>query len=140
MPHANWMAQHQLALPGRPTEATFSGAVHAGRSWNGSKAGYACAVGWSGRSCVTAYVSTIHFAQPVEIGQRVEVRAQLIYTGRTRMHIRISVHAADPTEGTFAQTTQCLVLFVAVDRKRAEPVQIIMGTTGLTIDNVRYRG
>jgi len=35
------------------------------------------------------------------------------------------VLAADPTEGTVAQTTQCLVIFVAVDSKRAEPVQII---------------
>jgi acyl-CoA hydrolase len=99
-----------------PTDATFSGAVHAGKilEWI-DKAGYACAVGWSGRYCVTAYVGNVHFSQPVLIGQLVEVRAQLIYTGRTSMHIRVSVHAADPTEGRFAQTTQCLVIFVAVD-------------------------
>jgi acyl-CoA hydrolase len=79
------------------------------------KAGYACAVGWSGRYCVTAYVGNIHFSQPVAIGQLVEVRAQLVYTGRTSMHIQVRVYAANPTEGTFAQTTQCLVIFVAVD-------------------------
>ena len=99
-----------------PTDVSFSGAVHAGKilEWI-DKAGYACAVGWSGRYCVTAFVGNIHFSQPVLIGQLVEVRAQLIYTGRTSMHIRVSVHAADPTEGRFAQTTQCLVIFVAVD-------------------------
>lgn len=99
-----------------PMDATLSGAVHAGKilEWI-DKAGYACAVGWSGRYCVTAYVGNIHFAQPVVIGQLVEVRAQLIYTGRTSMHMRVSVHAADPTEGQFVQTTQCLVIFVAVD-------------------------
>ena len=99
-----------------PTDATFSGAVHGGKilEWI-DKAGYACAVGWSGRYCVTAYVGNIHFSQLVLIGQLVEVHAQLIYTGRTSMHIQMSVHAADPTEGTFAQTTQCLIIFVAVD-------------------------
>jgi len=99
-----------------PTDATFSGAVHAGKILERiDKAGYACAVGWSGRYCVTAYVGNIHFSEPVLIGQLVEVRAQLIYTRRTSMHIQVSVHAANPTEGTFAQTTECLVIFVAVD-------------------------
>lgn len=100
-----------------PTDATFSGVVHAGKilEWI-DKASYACAVGWSRRYCVTAYVGNIHFSEPVLIGQLVEVRAQLIYTGRTSMHIRVNVHAADPTEGTFAQTTECLVIFVAVDK------------------------
>lgn len=99
-----------------PTDATFSGAVHGGKilEWI-DKAGYACAVGWSGHYSVTAYVGNIHFTQSVSIGQLVEVRARLIYTGRTSMHILVSVYAADPKDGQFTLTTQCLVIFVAVD-------------------------
>lgn len=99
-----------------PTDAAFSGTVQAGKilEWI-DKAGYACAVGWSGHYSVTAYVGNIHFSRQVLIGQLVEVCAQLIFTGRTSMHISVSVHAADPKEGEFEQTTQCLVIFVAVD-------------------------
>ena len=66
-----------------PTDATFSGRVHGGKvlEWI-DKAGYACATGWSGRYCVTAYVGDIHFSRPVEIGELVEVHAQLVHTGR----------------------------------------------------------
>jgi acyl-CoA hydrolase len=99
-----------------PTDATFSGAVHAGKilEWI-DKAGYACVVGWSHHYSVTAYVGNIHFSKPVLIGQLAEVRAQLIYTGWTSMHIEVSVHAAYPKEGVFVQITQCLVIFVAID-------------------------
>jgi 4-hydroxybenzoyl-CoA thioesterase len=79
------------------------------------KAGYACAAGWSGHYCVTGYVGNVRFSRPVLIGQLVEVDAKLIYTGRTSMHILVSVQAADPKDGRFTHTTHCLMVFIAVD-------------------------
>ena len=99
-----------------PTDVTFSGRVHGGKllEWI-DKAGYACAVGWSGRYCVTAYVGDVRFSRPVEIGELVEVQAQLVHTGQSSMHILVTVSSADPRGGKLTRATQCLTVFVAVD-------------------------
>ena len=79
------------------------------------QAGYTCAVGWSGRYCVTVYVGGIRFLHPVRIGDLVEVRASVIDTGRTSMHIAVDVWAQDPklnSEPT--KTTHCVIVFVAL--------------------------
>jgi acyl-CoA hydrolase len=102
-----------LAEPG---DVNFGGKVHGGAvmKWI-DQAGYACAVGWSGQYCVTVYVGGIRFYKPVRIGHVVEVRARLIYTGNTSMHIAVDVHSGDPRHGRTAQTTHCVIIFVAVD-------------------------
>jgi len=56
----------------------------------------------------------------------VEVRAKLIHTGKTSMHIVVDVSAGDPKESLYTQTTYCIIVFVAVDDqvtkvKRWEP-------------------
>jgi acyl-CoA hydrolase len=99
-----------------PTDISYGGTVHGGKilEWI-DRAGYACAVGWSGRYCVTAYVGNIRFSRPVQSGELVEVCARLIHTGRTSMHVLVTVRSADPQRGIFVQTTQCMTIFVAVD-------------------------
>lgn len=99
-----------------PTDISYGGTVHGGKilEWI-DRAGYACAVGWSGRYCVTAYVGNIRFTRPVQIGELVEVHARLIHTGRTSMHVLVTIRSADPQRGIFVQTTQCMTIFVAVD-------------------------
>ena len=59
------------------------------------KAAYACAVGWSGLSCVTAYVGNVHFTRPIRPGDLVEANARVIHTGRTSIHVRVEVSSAD---------------------------------------------
>jgi acyl-CoA hydrolase len=99
-----------------PTDAGHAGHVGGGRvlEWI-DKAGYACAVGWSGAYCVTAYVGNVRFRRPVPVGHLVEATASLVHTGRSSMHILVTVSSADPADGVYAQTTRCLVIFVAVD-------------------------
>ncbi len=113
-----------LRFLAEPTDVNFGGKVHGGAvmKWI-DQAGYACAAGWSGQYCVTAYVSGIGFYRPVPIGNMVEVRAKLIYTGRTSMHIAVDVSAGDPKEGLYAQTTHCIIVFVAVD-DQGRPVEV----------------
>ena len=79
------------------------------------QAGYACAVGWSGQYCVTVYVGGIRFHRPVLIGKMVEVSAKLIYTGKTSLHVAVEVSPGDPKEGLYTRTTQCVIVFVALD-------------------------
>jgi acyl-CoA hydrolase len=47
----------------------------------------------------------------------VEVHAQLSYTGRTSMHIAVSVRSGDPKSRQFIPTTHCVIVFVALDEK-----------------------
>jgi acyl-CoA hydrolase len=105
-------------------DISIFGKVHGGSvmKWI-DEAGYACAVGWSGQYCVTVYVGGIQFHKPVLVGHLVEVRARLIYTGHTSMHILVDVSAGDPKDGQFTHTTDCIIVFVAID-DQGRPVAV----------------
>ncbi len=113
-----------LRFLAEPTDVNFGGKVHGGAvmKWI-DQAGYACAVGWSRQYCVTLYVGGIRFYKPVHIGNVVEVHAKLIYTGRTSMHIAVDVSAGDPKDGRYAQTTHCIIVFVALDGQ-GRPIEV----------------
>src|SRR6478735_9082291 len=101
-------APTDVATPGE--SATAGGRV---LEWI-DKAAYACAVGWSGGYCVTAYVGNVNFARPIHSGDVVEVHARLVHTGRSSMHVEVSVSSADPQHAEYAFATSCTVIFVAV--------------------------
>lgn len=98
-----------------PTDIGHSGSVDAGTvlEWV-DKAAYAAAVGWAKSYCVTAYVGNIHFADPVNSGDMVEVEATVVHTGRSSMHVKTVVSSGDPRGGTPTMRSQCIVIFVAV--------------------------
>jgi acyl-CoA hydrolase len=104
-----------LRFLAEPGDVNFGGKVHGGMvmKWI-DQAGYTCAVGWSGRYCVTVYVGGIRFIRPIHIGNVVEVHAKVIYTGTTSMHIAVDVLAGDPREGGSQKTTHCVIVFVAM--------------------------
>ncbi len=104
-----------LRFLAEPGDVNFGGKMHGGAvmRWI-DQAGYACAVGWSGHYCVTVFVGGIRFLRPILIGQVVEVRARIIHTGRTSMHIAIEVRAGELREGGLNETTHCTMVFVAV--------------------------
>ncbi|GAA4788885.1 acyl-CoA thioesterase [Corynebacterium canis] len=107
-----------------PTDIIMAGnhGVSGGRvlEWI-DKAAYACAVGWSGAYCVTAYVGHIHFTRPIPSGHMVEVRSRIAMTGRSSMHIVNEVLSADPREGVFTRACDCLVIFVAKNAETGRP-------------------
>ncbi|WP_194722278.1 acyl-CoA thioesterase [Noviherbaspirillum malthae] len=105
-----------LRFLAEPGDVNFGGKVHGGAvmKWI-DQAGYACAVGWSGYYCVTVYVGGIRFYKPIFIGQVVDVKASVVHTGSSSMHIAIEVCATDPRTGARKLTTRCLIVFVAVD-------------------------
>jgi acyl-CoA hydrolase len=102
----------------------FGGKVHGGAvmKWI-DQAGYACAVGWSENYCVTVYVGGIRFYKPVLIGSIVTVRARVVYTGRTSMHLTVDVRARDPKTNDPVDTTHCIIVFVAID-KEGNPMEV----------------
>ena len=108
-----------------PQDAASNGRTVAAGSvleWIDSAA-YACAVGWSGAYCVTAYVGNIHYTRPIVPGSLIAVHARIIHTGRSSMHVHVRVEASDVTNRNFHATTDCILVFVAVDdAKRPVPI------------------
>ena len=64
---------------------------------------------------MTAYVGSVHFDESILIGDIVDVRAEVIMTGRTSMHIAVDVSARDPKVQVIRRTTHCVLVFVALD-------------------------
>ncbi|GAA0342097.1 acyl-CoA thioesterase [Bowmanella denitrificans] len=112
--------QRELTLRflAEPADVNFGGKVHGGAvmKWI-DLAAYACAAGWSGKYCITAYAGGIRFVRPIQVGSLVEVRARIIYTGRTSMHLALDVMAGDPKLSERLLTTHCIVIMVAVDEQ-----------------------
>ena len=113
-----------LRFLAEPQDVNFGGKVHGGAvmKWI-DLAAYACAAGWSGRYCVTAYAGGIRFVAPIHVGSLVEVEAKVIYTGTSSMHIALEVTACDPKSLNRRLTTHCIVIMVAVD-ETGQKIQI----------------
>ncbi len=91
--------QRELTLRflAEPTDVNYGGKVHGGvvMKWI-DQAGYAAAVGWSGRYSVTVAVGGIRFVAPIRISDLVTVRTKLVYTGTSSMHFSVDVTRARP--------------------------------------------
>jgi acyl-CoA hydrolase len=116
--------QHEVTFRflAQPTDVNFGGKVHGGMvmKWI-DQAGYACAVAWSGAYCVTVSVSGIQFVAPILIGDLVSVRARLIHTGTSSMHLAVDVLARDLRKGEQRLATSCVMIFVALDSPDGKP-------------------
>ena len=112
------MSSITLRFLAEPSTVNFGGKVHGGTvmKWI-DEAGYTCATAWSKRYCVTVYVGGIRFHRPIRIGDLVEVEARLAYTGNTSMNIDVEVRSGDIKTGVLHTTTECLIVFVAVDEE-----------------------
>lgn len=99
-----------------PTDVNFGGKVHGGMvmKWI-DQASYACAAQWSKRYCVTVSANGIRFIRPILVGQIVTVTARIVHTGKTSMHIYVSVRAGDPKADGSVITNRCFISFMAVD-------------------------
>jgi acyl-CoA hydrolase len=108
-----------------PGDVNFGGKVHGGMvmKWI-DQAGYAAAVGWSGRYCVTVAVGGIQFVQPILIGDLVTVRCKLIRTGTSSMHFAVDVVAHDLKTATERFATSCVIIFVALDAPDGKPIPV----------------
>lgn len=105
-----------LRFLAEPTDVNFGGNVFGGSvmKWI-DHAGYTCAANWSHSYCVTVYVGGIRFLRPIRVGDLVELKAEVMHTGKTSMHISVSVYARDPKTDDARFTTHCILVFVAMD-------------------------
>lgn len=114
-----------LRFLAEPTDVNFGGKVHGGTvmRWI-DQAGYAAAVGWSGKYCVTVAVGGIRFLEPVLIGDLVSVTATLIRTGTSSLHIAVDVSTRNLQTSEEKLTTHCVIVFVAVDPDSGNPIAV----------------
>ena len=121
--------QRQLTMRflAEPTDVNYGGKVHGGQvmKWI-DQAGYAAAVGWSGRYSVTVAVGGIRFVAPIRISDLVTVDTVLVYTGNSSMHFAVDVRARDPRadEADARLCTHCVIVFVALDAPEGAPVPV----------------
>lgn len=109
-----------------PTDVNYGGKVHGGQvmKWI-DQAGYAAAVGWSGRYSVTVAVGGIRFVAPVRISDLVTVTTKLVHTGTSSMHFAVDVRARDPMQdGSERLCTHCVIVFVALDGVEGKPTPV----------------
>jgi acyl-CoA hydrolase len=108
-----------------PTDVNFGGKVHGGMvtKWI-DQAGYACAVGWSAKYCVTVAVGGIQFRAPILIGDLVTVRCKLIRTGTSSMSFAVDVSACDLKTGAERIATSCVIVFVALESPDGKPAAV----------------
>jgi len=123
----------------KPADAGITGSVDGGKllEWI-DKVAYAAAAYWSGGYCVTAYVGNLHLDRPIAVGELVELHANLVHTGRSSMHILVTVFSADPTRVQPVQTAQCLTIFVAIDDNR-RTVQVPQWKPNTVLEQQRWR-
>lgn len=102
-----------------PQDVNFGGKVHGGSimKWI-DQAAYACASGWSRGYSVTAHIGDVSFMQPVQVGAIIEIRAKIIFTGNSSMHIAVGLRACDPMHCDMTDSLRCVLIFVAVDEDR----------------------
>lgn len=127
------MSGHQRELTMRflaePSDVNYGGKVHGGivMKWI-DQAGYAAAVGWSGRYSVTVAVGGIRFVAPIGISDLVTIQATLVYTGTSSMHFAVDVRARNPMSDDQGRLcTHCVIVFVALD-DAGKPVAVPVWT------------
>jgi len=107
-----------LRFLAQPKDVNFGGNVHGGMAMKWlDEAGYVCATAWSGKYCVTVFAGDINFHHPIPVGDLVEVKAKIIHTGKTSMHILVELQSSNPKGSAPIKAIHCIMVFVAIDDK-----------------------
>ncbi|WP_439591010.1 acyl-CoA thioesterase [Microbacterium sp.] len=112
--HEDRVTLRFLSTPADTAEGGRSVAAGSVMEWI-DKAGYACAVGWAAAYCVTAYVGNVRHRRPIPPGSLIEVVARIVHTGRSSMHVVVTVSSAEVSAPLYTPATTCILVFVAKD-------------------------
>jgi acyl-CoA hydrolase len=108
----------------QPEHANTRGYVHGGWIMKlADEAAGLAAMRHARQPCVTVAIDTMTFQQPVRIGNLLTLHAELTWTGRTSMEVRVNVSAEDPLTGEQTHTNTAYFVYVAIDEnERPTPV------------------
>lgn len=68
-----------------------------------------------GGQVTTLSIDRILFKEPIRVGELVEVRARVVYVGRTSLSVVADVFAEEIAGGTRRHTNECRLTFVHLD-------------------------
>jgi acyl-CoA hydrolase len=103
----------QLMLP---SHSNFRGKIHGGFILNlMDQVAFACASKHSSNYCVTASVDKVDFLNAIEVGEMVNVKASVNYTGRTSMVIGLRVESENIRTGETKHCNSSYFTMVAKD-------------------------
>lgn len=99
-----------------PQDANSFGNVHGGIIMKlVDEAGAIAAMRHAQKPVVTVAVDSMLFKEPIRIGDLIIVSAELTYTGRTSMEVRVEVCAEHPIHGSGRATNSAYLVYVALD-------------------------
>ncbi|NJL56862.1 acyl-CoA thioesterase [bacterium] len=107
-----------------PKDTNGLGQVHGGVIMKlADEAGGIAAMRHARRPAVTVAMDSMTFMQPIRVGMLVQFHAELTYTGRTSMEVRVEVVAENPIAGTSSVTNKAYLVYVALNEHgRPTPV------------------
>jgi acyl-CoA hydrolase len=79
------------------------------------RAAFLAATRFTEQSMVTASTERIDFFRPIKNGHLVELRAQVVYTGRTSLTVKVDLFAENPLRRYREQASQGFFNMVSVD-------------------------
>jgi acyl-CoA hydrolase len=103
----------QLMLP---SHSNFSGKIHGGFILNlMDQVAFACASKHSGNYCVTASVDKVDFLNAIEVGEMINLKASVNFTGKTSMVIGLRVESENIRTGEMKHCNSSYFTMVAKD-------------------------
>ena len=114
-----------------PEHANPLGNVHGGVIMKlVDEAGGLAAMRHARSAAVTVAIDSMTFEEPVYVGNLVTLTAELTYTGRTSMEVRVCVTTEDPLNGYTVFTNEAYLVYVAIDLEgRPRPVPPLLVET-----------
>ncbi len=79
------------------------------------KAAFVCATRHAGRPVVMAKADSIEFLRPIRIGSIIEVRARIVFQGKSSMTVGVEIAPENPAGGDAAPAITGRFMMVAVD-------------------------
>lgn len=98
------------------------------------RAAFLVATRFTGQTIVTASTEHIDFFVPVKSGDLVELIAEVVYTGRTSLSVRVDLYSENPIRQTREHASQGYFHMVAVNAE-GQPI----GVPSLKLENVRQQ-
>ena len=66
-------------------------------------------------NCVTKFVDDIEFLKPINIGDLVKLKAEIIKIGNSSLRIKIDVSSINLIKNISKKNCECFIVFVALD-------------------------
>ncbi len=108
----------------QPEHANNQGNVHGGWIMKlVDEAGALACMRHAQRRVVTVAIDQMVFREPIRIGDLVNLKAEITYTGRTSMEAEVQVTAENPITGECTHTNTAYLVYVALD-KNGQPAPV----------------